>query len=284
MTSGPFPFAYGVNQFTTSPWSFAEDVEHYRRAGVQAIEVCEQKLTAGRWDDQLGLLRDAALPISSVQPAVRTMVPSSSQPQPQGRRERLASFRNTVERIAPYAPGAAFVTNTGPAPQGNMADAIRQAVVDHQELSSIAAEHGVRIALEPLNPVSLNIETAIWTYRQALDIVQEVNQDNVGICLDLWNLWQDEALVAGVDAAPDRVFLLQVSDWRTPRSGADRRSVGTGAIPTAELLHAVHDAGYRGPCVVEIFSQGVADSLYDGDLDQLIHDNREALNRAWQAL
>jgi len=132
------------------------------------------------------------------------------------------------------------------------------------------------------NPVSLNQESAIWTYRQALTIVEEVGDDHVGICVDLWNLWQDCEFVNDLSVSSERMFLLQVSDWRTPRSSMDRRSVGTGDIPIGELLHAVYDAGYRGPCVLEIFSHDVPDSLYDTDLHDVLAANRSALNRAWQ--
>lgn len=38
------PFTYGVNQYTTTPWSFEQDVEHYTGAGVTVIEVCQNKL------------------------------------------------------------------------------------------------------------------------------------------------------------------------------------------------------------------------------------------------
>ncbi|WP_030680561.1 sugar phosphate isomerase/epimerase family protein [Streptomyces cellulosae] len=280
----PFPFPYGVNQFTTTPWSFEEDLAHYSRLGVEAIELCETKLDQDpdRAKAQLASVAEAALPISSVQPAVRTVFPSETQPEPAGRRDRLDRFRRSVELIAPFAPGAVFVTNTGPAPDGNLHEAIRQVVAHHRELADIAADHGVRIALEPLNPVLLNAETAIWTHRQALGIVQEVDRENVGVCLDLWNVWQDPDLVPRLADAPDRLFLLQVSDWRTPRSRMDRRSVGTGDIPVGLLLHAAHDAGYRGPCVLEIFSDGVPDSLYETDLDDLLRANRTALESAWR--
>lgn len=163
-----------------------------------------------------------------------------------------------------------------------MADAIAQTISSHQELAAIAADHGVRIALEPLSPVTLNQESAIWTYRQALQIVEAVDDDRVGICVDLWNLWQDCQFAEQLHASAERMFLLQVSDWRTPRSGMDRRSVGTGQIPIGDLLHVVHEAGYRGPCVLEIFSQDVPDSLYDTDPRELLSVNRTALERAWQ--
>ncbi|MFC4907401.1 sugar phosphate isomerase/epimerase family protein [Actinomadura gamaensis] len=275
------PFPYGINEYTTLPWSFEEDVEHYAGAGIAVIEVCQDKLDPAGAAAQVEKVARAGLTISSVQPSVRAMVPSEGQPHPRGREERLASFNSCVEQVAPHAPGAVFVTNTGPAPDGDMAEALRQTVIDHRELSAMAAAHNVRIGLEPLNPIRLNQETAIWTLRQALHLVDQIDRDNVGICLDTWNLWQDGDLLDDIASAGDRIFLLQVSDWRTPRSGADRRSVGTGQIPTGTLLHAVYDAGYRGPCILEIFSENVPDSLYDTDLDELLRDNRTALEHAW---
>lgn len=277
-----FPFPFGVSQFTTMPWSFEEDLGNYVALGVDAIELCEFKLAEDKIAEQLGAVQAAPISVCSVQPSVRTMLPSSSQPDPTDRRDRLARFRTSVERIAPYAPGAVFVTNTGPAQGGNLADTIARVVADLKELAAVAADNGVRIALEPLNPVSLNQESAIWTYRQALNIVEDVGDDHIGICVDLWNLWQDCEFVNDLSGSSDCMFLLQVSDWRTPHSAMDRRSVGTGDIPTAELLHAVYDAGYRGPCVLEIFSQDVSDSLYDTDLHDVLDANRNALNRAWR--
>lgn len=257
-------------------------MRNYARLGVQAIELCEVKLDDARRDEQLALLADSGLTVSSVQPNVRTVVASAGQPEPKGREDRLTDIERSIRDLARHAPGAAFVTNTGPPPgNGNIAEAIAQTVADHGRLAAVAADCGVRIALEPLSPVSMNQETCIWTSRQALHVVSEVRRDELGICVDLWNLWQDGDLVSDLKRAPDRVFLLQASDWRTPRSGMDRRSVGTGGIPTGRLLHAVYDAGYRGPCVLEIFSSDVPDSLYDGDLDALVRDNRTALEQAW---
>ncbi|MGC5246214.1 sugar phosphate isomerase/epimerase family protein [Gordonia sp. DT219] len=277
------PFAYAVNQFTTTGWSFDDDVAHCTDAGIGVIEVCQDKLDPDphRAAAQLERAVGSGLSISSVQASVRAMFPSAGQPRPTDHRQRLDAFEQCVQLVAPYAPDAVFVTNTGPAPAGNMAEAIRQNIVDHRELADVATDHGVRIGLEPLNPVSLNQETAIWTLQQGLDLIREVNRENVGICFDTWNLWQNPDLLGAIADAGDRLFLLQVSDWRTPRSGADRRSVGDGEIPTGRLLHALYDAGYRGPCVLEILSDGVPDPVSDGDLDEVLRVNRAALERAW---
>lgn len=163
MNGPPFPFPYGVNEFTTLPWSFEEDVENNPRLGVEVIEFCEMKLDPERWESQLELLANSGLSVSSVQPVVRTPEPSAGEPRPPGLQDRVARYRESIERIAPYAENASFVSNTGPAPNGNMEAAIRQTISDLRELAVIGRDHGVRIALAPLNPISLNLETAIWT-------------------------------------------------------------------------------------------------------------------------
>ncbi|REE99867.1 sugar phosphate isomerase/epimerase family protein [Thermomonospora umbrina] len=281
MSPSELPFAYAVDEFTTTPWSFEEDLHHYPRLGVEAIELCEAKLDERRAHEQLAALSASGLRVCSVQPAVRTLLASRMMPEPADPRHRLDRLRRTIERIAPYAPGAPFVVNTGPAPGGDMAAALDRIEEGLAALTRFAADHGVRVALEPLHPVMLNVETAVWTFSQAVRLVERVDVDGLGVCADLWNLWQEPGLAEAMRSAADRIALLQVSDWRTPRSHADRRSVGTGDIPMSRLLHAAFDTGYRGPCVLEIFSQDVPDSLYDGDLAALITDNHAALRRAW---
>ncbi|MDO4919606.1 sugar phosphate isomerase/epimerase [Kocuria sp.] len=278
-----FPLPFAMNEFTTQPWTFEEDLEHYAAAGVEHLELCEAKLDDDREHEQLEALRHSGLTVCSVQPAVRTATPSVSQPEPRKLDERIAAYRRSIERLAPEAPGAVFVTNTGPALGGDMHAAMDDAVQFHRAVMPVALDLGVRLAIEPLNPISLNQETCIWTYAQAVEFIERVGSPDLGICVDTWNLWQDPRLVDGLKAHPELISILQVSDWRTPRSGMDRRSIGTGDIPTGELLHAVVDAGYTGPCVLEIFSQDVPDSLYDTDLQDLITRNRTALQDAWDA-
>ncbi len=281
MTNPP-PYQFGVSEFTTQPWSFEQDVENYARLGVQAIEVCEAKLDAGRTEAQMRLVASHGLTISSVQPKTRTLFPSQSQPEPVGIGERLARFRQTIETLALWTPGVPFVTNTGIAPDGNIQAALDTAVREYRALADFAAERGVRIALEPLNAAIMNIESAIWTLPQAMQIVEAVDHDSFGICLDFWNVWQNAAIEEEIRRCGDKIFLVQVSDWRMPRSFQDRLVPGDGEIPLPPLLRAAHDGGYRGPYIVEIFSGDVSDSLWEGDLEQVIHNSRTGLDAAWE--
>lgn len=276
-------FQFGVSEFTTYPWSFERDVEAYARLGAQAIEVCEVKLDSGRIAAQMALVQEAGLKITSVQPATRTLYPSQSQPEPRDIDERMARFKRTIESLAPYTPGVAYVTNTGIPPDGNVQQVLDTAAVQYRALADFAADHGVKVALEPLNASIANIESAIWTLPQAMDVVDAVGRSNFGICLDCWNVWQNAGIHAEIRTCGPKIFVVQISDWRTPRSFMDRLVPGQGAIPLAPFLRAVHDAGFRGAYSVEIFSSGVPNALWDGDLEQVITGSKTGMEEAWQA-
>ena len=187
-------YQFGVSEFTTWPWTFAQDVETYARLGVSAIEVCEFKLDPARIEEQMSLPAAHGLAITSVQPSIRTLFPSRSQPEPSDPRERIACFKQTIARLAPYTPGVAFVLSTGAAPDGNIQAVLDTAAREWQDVADFAADHGIRVALEPLNATIMNVETAIWTVTQALEIIHAVDRDNFGICLDSWNVWQNADL------------------------------------------------------------------------------------------
>ncbi|GBR17784.1 sugar phosphate isomerase/epimerase family protein [Asaia spathodeae] len=276
-----FPFRFGVNQFTTQPWSFKEDVARYAALEVDAIEICEAKLDPAHAGQQMLAAREAGLSISAVQPKIRTFFGSKMAPQPESVEERVAAFAQSLKTLAPHAEGASFVMNTGAPPDGNMQRCLDETVHHLRRLAPLAADLGVTIAMEPLNPTSINVETAIWTVDQALDLLDAVGHASCGLCLDYWNIWQQPDCAASIRRAGERIFVLQASDWRTPCSGMDRLVPGSGSIPLGALLHATYDAGYRGVCTLEIFSSGVPDSLYDQDLSEVVHHGRLGLMRAW---
>lgn len=281
MTDAP-PYQFGISEFTTWPWSFGQDVEGYARLGVDTIEVCEFKLAHERTHDQLALIAQHGLRISSVQPATRTLFPSQSQPQPTNLGQRLSLFRDTIERFGDYGRGIPFVTNTGIPPNGNMQEVVDTAVRAYRELADFAAAHGALVALEPLNAAIMNVESAIWTLEQGMRIVDAVDRSGFGICLDAWNIWQNAGIIEAIESCGDRIFVVQLSDWRTPRSYQDRLIPGQGDIPLPSLLRAIHSAGYRGPYVVEIFSGDVPDSLWKSDLDRVIRDSQAGVDEAWR--
>lgn len=274
--------SFGVSEFTTWPWPFERDVERYAAHGVDAIEVCEFKLNRDDYAPQLRLIEPAGLTVSSVQSTVHSLFPDSLAPSPTDPRDRLRHIKRAIERIAPYAPGVPFVVITGAAPGGDTKMVYERALTDFADLAAFAAGHGSRIAYEPLNPVLFNTDTALWGLDQAIELVERIGHPALGVCLDTWNVFQTPNLNDVIARCANRIFLVQVSDWRRPRNGADRVGLGDGSIDNAAILRAARNAGYDRPYVLEIFSaESLPDSIWQSDLDAVLDRNSAEFARLW---
>jgi sugar phosphate isomerase/epimerase len=142
-------------------------------------------------------------------------------------------------------------------PQGSMRqdEADRQVVRALNELGPVAAEVGVKIALESIHHMYRDDWTFITTLKQALRIVEQVDHPSVGLMFDTYHLWQEPGLLDTIQSAKGRFVGAQVNDWRPiTRSGNDRGIMGEGCIPLGELLTAVERAGFADWYDVEIFS------------------------------
>lgn len=277
------PFRFGVSEFSTWPWSFEEDIATYSALPVDAVEVCEAKLDPSRALEQLCSVSEAGLVVESLQPRLHSVFPDVPRPHPIEPSERTARLRGSIELAGQAVPGATLITITGAAPDANFREAFEVATREYRALADIAAEQGVRLALEPLNPVLMNADTFVCSIPDALRIVEAVDRPSFGIWVDVWHVWQDPAVLERIRACGDRIFGVHVSDWHTPRHFEDRAVIGTGEIPLAEMLRAFHDAGYRGSYTLELFSRmELPDSLWAGDLAALIVDNRAGLEDAWR--
>ncbi len=283
MKNSSSSYRFGISEFTTTPWSFERDIERYAAHGVDDIEVCEFKLNRDDYAPQLQRIREVGLGVSSVQTTVHSLFVDSLVPAPTEPGDRLAHIMASIERIAPHVPeGTPFNIITGAAPGGNCQRVYRFAVEALARLADLAASHGMRIAFEPLNPILFNSDTSLWGLDDGLELIERIDHPALGLTCDTWNIFQTPNVSAVIRECGKRIFLVQVSDWRRPRSNADRRCLGDGTIPTVELLSAIRATGYDRPYVVEIFSsESLPDSLWRADLDEVIDRNIMAFERMW---
>jgi sugar phosphate isomerase/epimerase len=276
-------YRFGFSEFTTWPWPFTRDVERYRAHGAEAIEICEFKLPHNDYGHYLQRLD--GLTAASVQMNVHSVFVDSMANKPEDPDDRVAAMKDAIAMTAPHVPaGTPFIVITGVAPDGNVRKA-RDRVVDAlKELGDFAAARDATIAFEPLSPVNVNTDTAVWSLEDGLELIERANHPNVGICIDTWNVWQTRGVEALIAQCGKRILVVQLSDWKTPRSTADRYTLGEGEIPLASLIGAVRKTGYAGAWVVEILSSMHLDgSLWKGDLDALLAANRAAFTRLWMA-
>ncbi len=276
--------AFGYSEFTTWPWSFAQDVRKYREHGAAVMEICEFKLAHNDYA-ALEMLGEHSLVPASVQMQVHSVFVDSMASKPSDPADRIQEMKDAIARTAPYVPaGTPFVVITGIPPEGNFRAARDRTVEALKELGDFAGERGLRIAFEPLSPVNIHTDTSVWYLDQGLDVVDRVGNPNVGICIDAWNVWQTPDLERVIAQCGERIFLVQLSDWKTPRSTADRYSLGTGEIPLESIICAIRETGYNGAWVVEILSSmHLEGSLWKRNLDDVLDENRRAFERLWNA-
>jgi sugar phosphate isomerase/epimerase len=123
-------------------------------------------------------------------------------------------------------------------------------------LAPYAAERGVRLALEPLNPMFGGNRTVLMTVRDALNVCEAVGAPNLGVAVDVYHVWWDSTLRDSCAAAGDRILGYHLCDWlETTRDMLlDRGMMGDGVADLRGIRAAVEDAGYAGACEVEVFS------------------------------
>jgi D-psicose/D-tagatose/L-ribulose 3-epimerase len=116
------------------------------------------------------------------------------------------------------------------------------------EVGDHAAERGLEVGIETLN----RFETSFLnTVEQAVELVERVGHPAVGLSLDLFHLGIEEKSIGGaLRAAGRHLKHLQVAE-------NDRGTPGTGHLPWAEAAAALREIGYRGPVVIETFSDPI---------------------------
>ena len=184
-------YRFGFSEFTTWPWTFKDDVEHYKQQGADCIEVCEFKLSHNDYGEQLRYIDKHGLTVASVQAKVHSVFVDSMAPTPKDPDDRIDAIAKAIELSAPALPkGTPFIVITGAPPEGNMRKAVEKTIEALGKLGEVAAKHGMKIAFEPLNPINVNTDTAVWGLDHGLDLVEQVNHPAVGICIDSWNIFE----------------------------------------------------------------------------------------------
>lgn len=114
-------------------------------------------------------------------------------------------------------------------------------------LAPLAAEAGVRIAMEVLNRYESHL---LNTAAQAVEFVRAVGHPSVGILLDAYHMNIEEAnLAQAVEHAGKRLFLFHVAD-------SNRAGLGLGHTDFPALATALKRIGYAGDIIVECTASG----------------------------
>jgi D-psicose/D-tagatose/L-ribulose 3-epimerase len=108
-----------------------------------------------------------------------------------------------------------------------------------------AGEHGVRLAIEPLNRYETSMLT---TTEQVMELIDPLPAETVGVNLDTYHMnIEEKSLGVAFDLAGDRLLHLQVC-------GNDRGAPGDDHLDWADVRRGLERIGYRGMLGFESFT------------------------------
>lgn len=258
-----------LNTATTKHATLAEAVDAAARAGLTAVGPWRDRVAEVGTEQAAKLIRDAGLTVSSLCRGGFLTAADA-----EGQAAALADNRAAILECETLGTGELVLVVGGlPAnPEPGMAAmpdsdrdlvAARQRVADRvSELVPFAAEHGVRLVLEPLHPMFAADRAVLSTLGQCLDLAADFPPESVGVLVDTYHVWWDPQLEQQIARAghEGRLALYQVCDWLLPLAAdplLSRGYMGDGYIDFPTITRWVTAAGYTGAVEVEIFNADI---------------------------
>ena len=280
---------FSVSEVTTYHLTFEEDLSLYREAGAGGIGIWEFKLPEGRDGWSLDRFRDSGLRATVCAPTVVEVIPAGFGG-PTDVAERVKAMCAGIRRLAPFDP-VSVACLPGPRGQVQLDEARRIAADGLRQAAQTAGEFGMQIVVEPLHSEVLGDKTIITDLAQTVELIDRIDQPNVGILFDVYHHWhQSDILLQVREHTPRFGGAVHICDWREPTRGwADRALPGEGAMDLPALLGALEAGGFDGWYELEIFSDDgtfgtdYPDSLWKLDPLEMVRRAKDGLSRAWQA-
>jgi len=251
MTNGAALGRLSLNQRTTASWSLPEAIKGSVDAGLGAIGIWREQLAEIGIDEACRLVAESGLRVSSLCRGGFFTNPAEAQ-------TAEARNREAIEEAAALN-AATLVLVPGGLPPGDRdlhgaRDRVSRGI---EQLVPYAHEMGVNLGIEPMNPIYAADRGVISTLRQALDIAERFETDDVGVVVDTFHLWWEPGIAEQVQRAGRRIVSYQICDWITPLPADTllaRGMMGDGHVDFAAFTQSVARAGYRGDIEVEIFN------------------------------
>ena len=252
MTSHEPTGRLSLNHATIPGWTVPEAADGCARAGVGWLGLWRHRVAEAGLETCRRALRDAGVRPSSLCRAGWFLVPEEG-----GASDRRGDNVRAVEEAAALGVET-LVLVCGPAPARDLGGGRRAIAEEIAELALVAAERGVRLAVEPMHPMYCADRSAVVTLDQALDLARAAGA-RTGVIVDSYHVWWDPRVEALIEDAGASILGFHVADWlvETPDMLNGRGMIGDGVIDFGRLREAVDRAGYTGPIEVEIFNPDV---------------------------
>jgi sugar phosphate isomerase/epimerase len=248
-----------INTATLKTLTLRQAVETLSRHGIRTIAPWRDRLAECGVKDAARLLADHGMAVSGL---IRAGMFTSGD-------AARDDNRRAVDEAAAINARCLVLVAGGLAPQSRDLAAARGIVRDGMgALLPYARQAGIALAIEPLHPMYAADRACINTMAQANDLCDSLGT-GLGIAIDVYHTWWDPDLKAQIARAGGKILAYHVNDWLVPTTDLllDRGMMGDGVIDIRRIRAWVEDAGYAGPCEVEIFS---AANWWKRDPDEVV--------------
>jgi sugar phosphate isomerase/epimerase len=135
-------------------------------------------------------------------------------------------------------------------------------------IADVLAEHGCRLALEPIGPATLRREFRhefVYSVAMALELFAAVDRSNVGLLLDCFHWYTSHGTLGDLEQLrASQVIYVHIND-AIPGVGVDEQldevrllPGASGVIDIVGFLRSLDAVGYDGPVAVEPFDATLA--------------------------
>jgi sugar phosphate isomerase/epimerase len=245
-----------ISELTTFRWSFEEDVERYRAAGIPAIGIWRQKLADVGEAKGAKLLAEARLSVSSLQWAGGFTGSDGHTHE-----ESLDDARQAIGTADALHAGCLIIHSgaRGVHTHNHARRLFRQAL---EKLLPLAEERGIALAIEPMHCGSAEF-TFLHCLDETLELVASLDSPALGIALDTGHWGHHPQLLERLPQLAPRLALVQLGDSRQPPRGEPNRcQLGEGTVPLHEIVQRLSASGYDGFYEVELMGEEIEAANY----------------------
>ena len=161
---------------------------------------------------------------------------------------RLFEALNVVEKLGGDYLGGVIFSALGKYKLPPTKKSRDNSVAVLKRLAIAAQSKGITLGLEPVNRYESNL---INTNQQALDLINDIGEPNVGVHLDIYhmNIEEQDLLTPVLEAGKKLVYVHIGASHRGP--------LGSGNIDFDSFFGALNKVGYAGTITFESFSSTV---------------------------
>ena len=257
-------------------WSFRESIEGLARHDVHTTAIWREKLAEIDLSEAVRIVSDHNMNVLALIAGGLVTSPDEAAYQ-----TAIDENRRLIETAAALGAGHLVILSGGLEDGSKDIESARaRALAAIANLVPDARAAGIKLGLEPLHPMICANRAVLCTLEQTNDWCDQLAADDaVGVVVDTYHVWWDPNLAEHIARAGKRICAFHVSDWlpETKDLRLDRGMMGDGVIDIPAIRSMVEDAGYHGPCEVEIFSAG---NWWCRDPDEVVEIIKERFRTA----